>query len=315
MEDEKDPLKLYWLAECLSAVGARMVPRDAAAVTRQAAASLARAIKDSEDPSALLSQAEGLLAMAARMEPKDAASATAQAATAVARASKSLKSPNSLNWRRPLQGYKGTFLELLAQDLSAVALRLESKDAAQAAAALAQAMNDTSDARALNPLARGLSAAARLEPEDAATVTVQAATTLIQHMILITYGPRETTALPIMAHGLIALLSAVPPAAIPSRTAIAASAAACPAGTGQPLTALALFIPAAEPPPCRLSTQQLVKMPPCVGEARRIVLDQLGNRYHRTFVDVWEFVRFAREQNLSLDFTTPPQRPEPAAAR
>jgi hypothetical protein len=46
-----------------------------------------------------------------------------------------------------------------------------------------------------------------------------------------------------------------------------------------------------------------------VGAARRAVLDQLGNRYHRTFADQWEFVRYAREQRLGLDFTTPPKRP------
>src|SRR5262249_22799688 len=41
---------------------------------------------------------------------------------------------------------------------------------------------------------------------------------------------------------------------------------------------------AGEPFPCRLTTQELVellKMPTCGGEARRIVLDHLGNRYGR----------------------------------
>jgi hypothetical protein len=68
-----------------------------------------------------------------------------------------------------------------------------------------------------------------------------------------------------------------------------------------------------EPFPCRLTTQELVellKMPTCLGEARRIVLDHLGNRYHRHFVNHWAFVRFATEQNLNLDFTTPPKRPD-----
>jgi hypothetical protein len=51
-------------------------------------------------------------------------------------------------------------------------------------------------------------------------------------------------------------------------------------------------------------------MPACIGEARRVVLDHLGNRYKRHFADVWEFVRFAREKNLDLDFTSPPKRPE-----
>jgi hypothetical protein len=89
------------------------------------------------------------------------------------------------------------------------------------------------------------------------------------------------------------------------------------AGTPHPATAVALILPAAQLPPCRLSTQQLVdllKMPPCIGEPRRIILEHLGNRYRRTFGAPWEFVRFAKEQNLNLDFTSPPQRPGSPAA-
>jgi hypothetical protein len=66
--------------------------------------------------------------------------------------------------------------------------------------------------------------------------------------------------------------------------------------------------------PCRLPTQDLVellKMPTCFGRARRVVLDHLGNRYGRRFMNHWEFVRYAREQGLELDFTTPPRRPNP----
>jgi hypothetical protein len=69
----------------------------------------------------------------------------------------------------------------------------------------------------------------------------------------------------------------------------------------------------AEPYPCRLTTQELVdllKMPTCFGSARRVVLDHLGNRYGRRFVNQWAFVRYATEQKLNLDFTTPPRRPE-----
>jgi hypothetical protein len=69
----------------------------------------------------------------------------------------------------------------------------------------------------------------------------------------------------------------------------------------------------AEPFPCRLTTQQLVdllKMPTCFGAARRVVLDHLGNRYGRRFVNHWAFVRYATEQKLNIDFTTPPQRPQ-----
>jgi hypothetical protein len=89
------------------------------------------------------------------------------------------------------------------------------------------------------------------------------------------------------------------------------------AGAGHPFTALPVLVAAAEPPPCRLSTPQLVellKMPACVGEDRRVVLDHLGNRYRRYFADVWEFTHFAQEQNLDLDFTSPPKRPERMSA-
>ena len=74
----------------------------------------------------------------------------------------------------------------------------------------------------------------------------------------------------------------------------------------------ALLGRALEPLPCRLSTQDLVellKQLTCVGPARRVILDQLEHRYRQKFADHWDFVRFAQEQRLGLDFTTPPQRP------
>jgi hypothetical protein len=74
------------------------------------------------------------------------------------------------------------------------------------------------------------------------------------------------------------------------------------------------FPAASEPLPCRLDTQDLVEMlkfPTCVGEVRRVILDQLGNRYHQHFATHWDFVRYAEEHGLNLDFTTPPQRPDP----
>ncbi len=72
--------------------------------------------------------------------------------------------------------------------------------------------------------------------------------------------------------------------------------------------------PPSTPLPCRLTTPELVellKMPTCFGAARRVVLDHLGNRYGRRFVNHWAFVRVAREQGLDFDFTTTPKRPKP----
>ena len=83
-------------------------------------------------------------------------------------------------------------------------------------------------------------------------------------------------------------------------------------GTGPGTLAAAVSL-AAEPWPSRLSSQELVnllKMPTCIGMARRVVLDQLGNVHGRRFANHWEFVRFAQEIHISLDFTTPPRRPD-----
>jgi hypothetical protein len=49
-------------------------------------------------------------------------------------------------------------------------------------------------------------------------------------------------------------------------------------------------------------------MPTCFGEARKVVLKHLGNRYGRVFANHWEFVRYAQEQHLDLDLTSPPKR-------
>jgi hypothetical protein len=96
-----------------------------------------------------------------------------------------------------------------------------------------------------------------------------------------------------------------------SRRAAATAAAVGMAAHG-PFAALASLRAASEPLPCRLSTQDLVellKMPTCLGETRKVVLKHLGNRYGRPFANHWEFVRFAQEHHLDLDFTTPPKRP------
>jgi hypothetical protein len=295
LKDNKNTSALQSLAQGLSAVADRLEAKDAA----QAAATFAQAMKDTKDPYTLSALAGALSAVAARLEAKDAARSTGQAAATLAQAMKDTKYPGGLH--------------LLAEGLSAVAGRLEPQYAAQVAATLVQALKDTKDPNALYELAEGLSAVeAHMEARAAASAMAQAAAILVENM----KDAIHPDFLRKLSQGLSALLSAGPPAEIPLRSATAASAVIFPAGTAQPLAALAPLISAAERPPCRLSTQHLVellKMPTCIGEARRVVLDQLGNRYRRAFADVWEFVRFAREENLDLDFTTPPQRPEPAA--
>jgi hypothetical protein len=193
----------------------------------------------------------------------------------------------------------------LAEGLSAVAPRLEAKEAAavcaRAAAALTQAMSKTTNEFALSDLAEGLSAvAARLEAKDAK----EAAATLTQAMSNTT----DSHALPLLAGGLSAVLAREHPNTIKARLASITTAAS--SGSPAVLLAPALLWPALAAPPPPLPAQALVdllKHPFCVGQARRPVLAQLQRQYHRPFADQWDFVRFARKQNLGLDLDSPPK--------
>jgi hypothetical protein len=163
-------------------------------------------------------------------------------------------------------------------------------------------MARTNDAYALSHLAQGLSAAgARLGPGEAAEV----AATLAQAMA----KTNDAQALSYLAEELSAILGK---GRRPERArAVAAAVGSLHGIQGLP-GALALLQPAAEPFPRRLSDQELVellKQPLCVGPARRAVLDHLEYRFQRPFADQWDFVRFAEEQKLGLDFTRLPRRP------
>ena len=321
-----------WTVRGLSALATRLETKDAAEV----AALLLQALQETKDPDAVIALVAGVSALRSRLDPKDGKAATAQAATALARAMRATKDPRALS--------------RLAQSLPAVSAGLQPVDTAETAALLAQAIKDTRDWSAhfglargqlavaaglepkyaatlflgalkytkepsgLQPLSRGVVAVAdRLDAADAARVTAEAAGTLALAMHAMTaFSGGEKWRL-LVAQDLSSLLAPVRAATVPARSMTTATAVASRAGAGHPLAALALLIPAAEPPPCRLSTQQLVellKTPPFVGEARRVVLDHLGNRYQRRFADQWDFVRYATEQRLGLDFTSPPQRPE-----
>jgi tRNA A-37 threonylcarbamoyl transferase component Bud32 len=300
MKDTKDPCALAELAQCLWPVAGRLQPDEAAATATTLLQAMKKRAKTTFSKQALLSK--GISAVTAQMQPRDAATMLIQA-------------------MKETDPQFPTILSELALHLSVVASRMEPQEAAAAAAAAAtmllQNMRDV-PANAYSgffeySLAPGLSAVAyHLEPKPARVAATEAAILFAEAMKrenqLFDQPPGRN-----FPPRLSALLATVPAAEIPSRSASAAAAATLPAGTGDLLAALALVLPSAEPPPCRLSTQELVdllKTPPFVDEARRVVLDQLSNRYHRTFADVWEFIHYAEEHHLDLDFTTPPQRPE-----
>jgi hypothetical protein len=274
------------LAWGLSAVAARMAPEDAA----RAADTLIQVEMKTTDRSVGPSLALALSALVARLEPAQAA----RAADTLIQAMTKTTDPNAWLW--------------LAQGLSAVAVHLEPPQAARAADTLIRAMAKTDISYAME-LAPALSAvAARMEPQEAARACAQVSDTFTQAMAKMP----NSNALPSQpAQTLSRLLTGVDPPQLSRRSAAVLAAVGCLAGTGHPVATPALLAPALEPLPCRLSTPELVellKQPTCIGPARRVVLDQLQNRYGQKFADQWAFVRFAQEQGLDLDFTSPPKR-------
>jgi tRNA A-37 threonylcarbamoyl transferase component Bud32 len=164
-----DPPALQSLAQVLSALAARMEPKDATKAYGQAATMLIQAINLPTELTSKHSLAQSLSALAERMEPPEAAAAAATLTQAMSKT------------RVPAA------LQFLAQGLSAMAVRMEPTKAAevcgQAAAALTEYMSRTTEPSTLRSLSLGLSAvAARMEPKEAAKTCGQAAGILIQAM-------------------------------------------------------------------------------------------------------------------------------------
>ena len=88
MKEDKEPQSSVFLAEGLSVVAIRLMPKDGMTT-------LVQAVKDAKNPQAVTLLAQGLPTAAARLESKDVALA-ASAAAAFAQAIKDAKDPNTL---------------------------------------------------------------------------------------------------------------------------------------------------------------------------------------------------------------------------
>jgi hypothetical protein len=224
--------------------------------------------------------------LAARLESTEAAATLAQAITQT-------KDPSA-----PLP---------LAKGLSAVAARLEPKDAQEVAAALTRAMSGPTRLtnNDLQELAKCLAKiAARFDLRG----TKDEGTALLQVMSKTTDSDR----LQALSKCLAAVLSRDPTERRVNRFGSASGLVGV--GTSPMVLSLPLALqnPELEAPPEALPSETLVELlrhPLCVGGARRVVLDQLGSHYGRHFEDQWDFVRFAEEHKLGLDRTNPVQRP------
>jgi hypothetical protein len=272
------------LARGLATVAARLE-------AKEAAATLTQAMNKTTDPNALRVLAAGLTAVATRLEPKEAAEARGQAAAALTRAMSQTTDRDRL--------------AVLMQGVVAVAALLEPKEAKEAAANIIQAMSQTTDSLVMAALAQSLvPVAAQLDSKEA-----QEAATIITQALTKANAANELGAL---VQSLAAVLTRESSdrrlqrfRSVPSSIGLMTSPAALP-------LALAVLAPTLEPPPEPVPAQVLVEVlkdPLCVGTARRAVLDVLGTRYQRTFTDQWDFIRFANEQQLGLDLSSPPKRP------
>jgi tRNA A-37 threonylcarbamoyl transferase component Bud32 len=289
------------LARGLAAMAGRLEAAEAARVFESAAHVLAEALEREVDASARAQLARELAAVAERLEPPEAARMCGAAARVLAEA---LRREGNASARAEL-----------ARGLAAVAGHLDAAEAdltcLEAVRRLVQYMerkNDVSNQRQEESAVVLL--LSHVSDADAAGAAKSFASRIAA-------DPRSSSTFfwfendrAVTLNGL--LTQATRPQVRPRSAAVAAAVAVANGGL---MAALCALPAAGEPLPCRLSTQDLVellKYPTCVGDVRKVVLTHLGNRYGRHFADHWQFVRFARETGLDLDFTTPPKRPEGA---
>jgi hypothetical protein len=334
----------YWsmqAAEGLAAVAEHLEPAEAARACAEAARLLSQALAQEEDGVGRSNLAKGLVALAGRLEPAEAARVCAEAAQVLNQALAQEKDVNArwqltmslaavagrlepkeaarlLNQALVQEKYGWYARGQLAEGLAAVAGRLEPADVAglcaQAARSYNQALDERHDPYAWARAAEAVSILIQpLDNEDAAHAAraFTLRTVSDPDSSCIVNVDMDQTALGFNAAVLERFLINGTRLQIQRRAgAIAAAIGISAKGL---LPSLPLLPAAAEPLPCRLGTQDLVellKMPTCVGEIRRVVLNHLGNRYGRRFDTHWDFVRYAQQQGLDLDFTTPPKRPD-----
>jgi hypothetical protein len=342
LSKETDAGSRQSLASALSSVAGKMHPEQAARLCGEAAIALADSLAKATDSDSASSLAAALASLTERMERPQGAHALASALE------REVAIEVTGPMRVPPGMDKNPALTLLSRNLATQSNRLEPAEAKQicgsAAYALAAALDRATNEESLPSLASALAdVAPSIGPAESSRLCDNAANTLwraragLAHDVTLRYSIDATMARLLRHldskaaqnrarklsawivaewHGRSEAQTLADVLTDTSRPQILRRASLMATGSvGQGIEAALTAIPRAmaEPFPCRLTTQDLVdllKMPTCIGAARRVVLNHLGNRYGRRFANHWAFVRFAREQNLGLDFATPPRRPE-----
>jgi hypothetical protein len=329
MAKEESPYALSRLAQALGAVSGRLEAGEASRQAGQAAQALTAALAKTTDLLDLSYLAEGLGAVAGRLEAGPAGKAAQALTAAMAKAT----NPYQLEYlARGLGAVAGRLeagqagqaaealtaamatekdpfqLGFLAQGLGAVAGRLEAgpaaRQAGQAAEALTAAMAKTTDPKALYSLAEGLGAVAgRLEAGPAARQAGQAAQALTAALA------QETN--PDARAGLAQALGSVSGRLEAGQAGQAAQALTAALAQETNPVALSYRTRGLGAVAGRLSTPDIVRAlghPFMVGEARRALLDVLGQRTRRRFVNTWDFLDWAAANGVD-------PRPAAPAAR
>jgi serine/threonine-protein kinase len=333
---ERDSSAWLELARALAALSARLGPREAALACAGPFALLAAALDRTADPRDRGDLAQGLAALSERVGPREAAPACARACALLADDLAKAADPRD----------RGALAQALAALFARMGTEEAAPARARACALLADDLTKESEPTARLVLAEALAALSmRAGPEEAARARARACALLADDLAKAA-DPRDRGAL---AQALAALSERMGPEESPARARAfapladalakvenpsargdvaltlsvlltdvnkqapgASSALAGLSACGSWPTGLALLQLAGTRPSCPLLTQDLVELlkePLCVAEARRVILDQLEARYNRKFIDHWDFVRYAEEQKLGLDFSSPPKRP------
>jgi tRNA A-37 threonylcarbamoyl transferase component Bud32 len=308
LAQEKDVNARQQLAAGLAAVAGRLEPAEAARVCGDAARLLNQALAQAKDDNARQQLAAGLAAVAGRLEPAEAARVCAEAVRLLNQA---LAQEEDVNGRLQLAAGLAAIVGQLGPVEADRVVADSSRSQVSALEREPREWDRRIAAECVSLLIQPLDSEEASHVARVFTRWIVSDPNFYNPDFRYYLDPRGIGGGGPGTSGLGRfLIQATRP--LVRQRAVAATAAV---GTtlGGALASLASLQPASEPLPCRLSTQHLVellKMPTCVGDVRRVILDQLGNRYGRRFDTHWDFVRYAQEQGLNLDFTTPPQRPD-----
>jgi hypothetical protein len=281
-----------YLADSLAVIVVRLDPVRASGLCQETTEEILRLLPDTKDLRDVSLLASNLTKMASWLDPATAA-----------RAAESLLTLSMMMPEDTLE------FRYLVEALDAVAVRLDAAAAARLTARIIPHLEETRGGYDSLRMARTLTVLTlHLAPDQRALLFLLAANTFT--------GPRHTI-YGMTERDFPRVLGFIPPSELLRRVALLIFS--CPISNGYHLTQAPWVLVVMKPPPCPLSTATLVELlqrPIVVGTARRVILDALGNRYHRHFRDQWDFVRFAQEQRLDLDFTAGPKRrltgmPEP----